>query len=64
MIKLIDQVKNLLNERLLPQWRRQNFPLIFSQNALLCIPDIGVNIAASSAFGPGIKCIKATILDK
>jgi len=57
-------VKNLLNEKLLPQWRRPNFPLICSQNALLCLPDIGVNVAANSDFGPGIKCIKATILDK
>ena len=57
-------VKNLLNERLLPQWRRPHFPLICSQEALLCLPGIGVNIAASSAFGPGTKCIKATILDK
>ncbi len=57
-------VKNLLNEKSLPQWRRPNFPLIFSQNVLLCLPDIGVDIDASSASASGKKLIKATIVDK
>ncbi len=57
-------VKNLLNERALPQWRRPGFPLIFANNNLICLPDIGVDISSEQLSGLGIKRLKATIQSK
>jgi len=57
-------VKNLLNEKAVPQWRRARFPLIFSQRDLICLPDVGIDISAATACGSEEKSIKATILHK
>jgi len=57
-------VKNLLNEKAVPQWRRASFPLIFSQRDLICLPDVGIDISATTACGSEEKSIKATILHK
>ncbi len=57
-------VKNLLNEKALPQWRRASFPLIFSQSDLICLPEIGIDISAKAGSGSAEKSIKATISHK
>ena len=57
-------VKNLLNEKALPQWRRASFPLIFPQSDLICLPETGIDISAKAGSGSAEKSIKATISHK
>ena len=42
-------LKQLLNDARVPPWRRDSYPLIFSGDALVCVPDIAVAQSASEA---------------
>ncbi len=46
-------LKQLLNDARVPPWRRDSYPLIFSGDALVCVPDIAVAQSASEASADG-----------
>ena len=57
-------VKKLLNEKAVPPWRRLNYPLIYSDNCLVCVPGIATGSTLKNTLQKKTKIYRANFLAK